>query len=130
MNRRRLRERLANQLDRLARMLPRRAARLGCSSVRSDGLSIFTRTQMRSAYGQTIVYSIHESVGHLGTFVSAGVAKKEYDEFFRLKPLPVKSQKPTPTCASWASRSVKYAARAGMPATLFCRPDHRRLHNP
>jgi len=33
------------------------------------------------SYGQTIVYSIHESVGHLGTFVSAGMAKKEYDEF-------------------------------------------------
>jgi Protein of unknown function (DUF3141) len=33
------------------------------------------------SYGQTIVYTIHESVGHLGIFVSAGVAKKEYDEF-------------------------------------------------
>jgi hypothetical protein len=33
------------------------------------------------SYGQTIVYSIHESVGHLGIFVSAGVAKKEYGEF-------------------------------------------------
>jgi len=33
------------------------------------------------SYGQTIVYTVHESVGHLGIFVSAGVAKKEYDEF-------------------------------------------------
>jgi Protein of unknown function (DUF3141) len=33
------------------------------------------------SYGQTIVYSIHESVGHLGIFVSGGVAKKEYGEF-------------------------------------------------
>ena len=33
------------------------------------------------SYGQTIVYTIHENVGHLGIFVSAGVAKKEYDEF-------------------------------------------------
>ena len=33
------------------------------------------------AYGQTIVYTIHESVGHLGIFVSAGVARKEHDEF-------------------------------------------------
>jgi pimeloyl-ACP methyl ester carboxylesterase len=33
------------------------------------------------SYGQTIVYSIHESVGHLGIFVSTGVAKKEYGEF-------------------------------------------------
>jgi Protein of unknown function (DUF3141) len=33
------------------------------------------------SYGQTIVYTIHERVGHLGIFVSGGVAKKEYDEF-------------------------------------------------
>ena len=33
------------------------------------------------AYGQTIVYTIHESIGHLGIFVSAGVARKEHDEF-------------------------------------------------
>jgi pimeloyl-ACP methyl ester carboxylesterase len=32
-------------------------------------------------YGQTIVYAVHESVGHLGIFVSGGVAKKEHDEF-------------------------------------------------
>jgi hypothetical protein len=33
------------------------------------------------AYGQTIVYTVHESVGHLGIFVSGGVAKKEHSEF-------------------------------------------------
>src|SRR4029077_15558904 len=33
------------------------------------------------SYGQTIVYTIHETVGHLGIFVSGGVAKKEHDEF-------------------------------------------------
>ncbi|GAU86011.1 DUF3141 domain-containing protein [Bosea sp. BIWAKO-01] len=33
------------------------------------------------AYGQTIVYAVHETVGHLGIFVSAGVARKEHDEF-------------------------------------------------
>src|SRR6476661_1776115 len=33
------------------------------------------------ANGQTIVYTIHESVGHLGIFVSSGVAKKEHGEF-------------------------------------------------
>jgi pimeloyl-ACP methyl ester carboxylesterase len=32
-------------------------------------------------YGQTIVYTIHQSVGHLGIFVSGGVAKKEHAEF-------------------------------------------------
>ena len=33
------------------------------------------------SYGQTIVYTIHDSVGHLGIFVSGGVAKKQHDEF-------------------------------------------------
>jgi len=33
------------------------------------------------AYGQTIVYTIHESIGHLGIFVSGGVAKKEHGQF-------------------------------------------------
>jgi hypothetical protein len=32
-------------------------------------------------YGQTIVYTVHETVGHLGIFVSGGVAKKEHSEF-------------------------------------------------
>ena len=32
-------------------------------------------------YGQTIVYTIHETIGHLGIFVSAGVARKEHAEF-------------------------------------------------
>jgi hypothetical protein len=33
------------------------------------------------ACGQTIVYAVHEAVGHLGIFVSGGVAKKEHQEF-------------------------------------------------
>jgi hypothetical protein len=33
------------------------------------------------AGGQTIVYAIHESVGHLGIFVSGGIARKEHQEF-------------------------------------------------
>jgi pimeloyl-ACP methyl ester carboxylesterase len=33
------------------------------------------------SFGQTIVYTVHESVGHLGIFVSGGVAKKEHNEF-------------------------------------------------
>ena len=32
-------------------------------------------------YGQTIVYTVHETVGHLGIFVSSGIAKKEHSEF-------------------------------------------------
>jgi pimeloyl-ACP methyl ester carboxylesterase len=33
------------------------------------------------ARGQTIVYAVHESIGHLGIFVSASVANKEHGEF-------------------------------------------------
>jgi pimeloyl-ACP methyl ester carboxylesterase len=33
------------------------------------------------AHGQTIVYAIHETIGHLGIFVSGSVAKKEHDQF-------------------------------------------------
>ena len=33
------------------------------------------------AHGQTIVYAVHKSVGHLGIFVSGSVAKKEHGEF-------------------------------------------------
>jgi pimeloyl-ACP methyl ester carboxylesterase len=33
------------------------------------------------SFGQTIVYTVHETVGHLGIFVSGGVAKKEHNEF-------------------------------------------------
>jgi hypothetical protein len=33
------------------------------------------------AHGQTIVYCVHETIGHLGIFVSAGVSKKEHREF-------------------------------------------------
>jgi hypothetical protein len=31
--------------------------------------------------GQTIVYTLHQSIGHLGIFVSGKVASKEHDEF-------------------------------------------------
>lgn len=31
--------------------------------------------------GQTIIYSLHQSIGHLGIFVSGKVAKKEHEEF-------------------------------------------------
>lgn len=33
------------------------------------------------SHEQTIVYSVHQKVGHLGIFVSSGVAHKEYTEF-------------------------------------------------
>jgi len=33
------------------------------------------------SYGQTIVYTVHETIGHLGIFVSGSVATKEHAEF-------------------------------------------------
>jgi Protein of unknown function (DUF3141) len=33
------------------------------------------------AGGQTIIYSLHPSIGHLGIFVSGKVAAKEHNEF-------------------------------------------------
>ena len=33
------------------------------------------------ACGQTIVYTVHDTIGHLGIFVSGGIAKKEHQEF-------------------------------------------------
>ena len=33
------------------------------------------------SFGQTIVYTVHETIGHLGIFVSGGIAKKEHSEF-------------------------------------------------
>ncbi len=33
------------------------------------------------ANGQTIIYSLHQSIGHLGIFVSGKIARKEHEEF-------------------------------------------------
>src|SRR6187551_653936 len=44
-------------------------------------LDLYANVDEIRSYGQTIVYTIHESVGHLGIFVSSGVAKKEHAEF-------------------------------------------------
>jgi hypothetical protein len=33
------------------------------------------------AHEQTIIYSVHEKIGHLGIFVSGGIARKEHSEF-------------------------------------------------
>ncbi|MFY9684661.1 MAG: DUF3141 domain-containing protein [Pseudolabrys sp.] len=44
-------------------------------------LDLYDNVDDIRSYGQTIVYTIHESVGHLGIFVSSGVAKKEHGEF-------------------------------------------------
>ena len=44
-------------------------------------LDLYDDVDELRSYGQTIVYSIHENIGHLGIFVSGGVAKKEHSEF-------------------------------------------------
>lgn len=44
-------------------------------------LDLYANTDDIRAHGQTIVYSVHENIGHLGIFVSGTVAKKEHDEF-------------------------------------------------
>ena len=44
-------------------------------------LDLYENVDEIRSYGQTIVYTIHETVGHLCIFVSGGVAKKEHGEF-------------------------------------------------
>jgi pimeloyl-ACP methyl ester carboxylesterase len=44
-------------------------------------LDLYENVDEIRAYGQTIVYTIHDTIGHLGIFVSGGVAKKEHGEF-------------------------------------------------
>jgi hypothetical protein len=44
-------------------------------------LDLYENADEIRSYGQTIVYTVHETVGHLGIFVSSGVARKEHGEF-------------------------------------------------
>jgi pimeloyl-ACP methyl ester carboxylesterase len=44
-------------------------------------LDLYENVDEIRSCGQTIVYTIHETIGHLGIFVSGGVAKKEHGEF-------------------------------------------------
>jgi pimeloyl-ACP methyl ester carboxylesterase len=44
-------------------------------------LDLYESVDDMRAHGQTIVYAVHESIGHLGIFVSGSVAKKEHAEF-------------------------------------------------
>ena len=43
-------------------------------------LDLYADASEIRSYGQTIVYTVHESIGHLGIFVSAGVARKEHGQ--------------------------------------------------
>ncbi len=44
-------------------------------------LDLYDSVEDIQAAEQTIVYAVHETIGHLGIFVSGGVAKKEHTEF-------------------------------------------------
>ena len=44
-------------------------------------LDLYDNVDDIRSFGQTIVYTVHETVGHLGIFVSGGVARKEHSEF-------------------------------------------------
>jgi hypothetical protein len=44
-------------------------------------LDLYENVDEIRAYGQTIVYTVHGDIGHLGIFVSGGVARKEHGEF-------------------------------------------------
>ena len=44
-------------------------------------LDLYDSVDEIRSLGQTIVYTVHEKIGHLGIFVSASVARKEHDEF-------------------------------------------------
>jgi uncharacterized protein DUF3141 len=44
-------------------------------------LDLYDHEDEIAAAGQTIVYSLHQSIGHLGIFVSGKVATKEHGEF-------------------------------------------------
>ncbi len=43
-------------------------------------LDLYQDAEEIRSYGQTIVYTIHDKVGHLGIFVSASVARKEHGQ--------------------------------------------------
>lgn len=42
---------------------------------------LYADVRAMRAHGQTVVYAVHDSIGHLGIFVSAQVARKEHREF-------------------------------------------------
>lgn len=44
-------------------------------------LDLYDSDEELVAGGQTIIYALHQSIGHLGIFVSAKVATKEHEEF-------------------------------------------------
>ena len=46
-----------------------------------DLLDLYETVDEIRSYGQTIIYTIHETAGHAGIFVSGGIARKEHGKF-------------------------------------------------
>lgn len=44
-------------------------------------VDLYQKDEDITAQGQTLVYAVHDTIGHLGIFVSGGVARKEHQEF-------------------------------------------------
>ena len=44
-------------------------------------LDLYESVDEIRAYGQTILYALHDDIGHLGIFVSGRVGRKEYNQF-------------------------------------------------
>ena len=44
-------------------------------------LDLYNDVDEIRAYGQTIIYDVHDDIGHLGIFVSSRVGRKEHDQF-------------------------------------------------
>ncbi len=44
-------------------------------------LDLYDDTDQLIENGQTVIYSLHQSIGHLGIFVSGSVANKQHEEF-------------------------------------------------
>jgi len=44
-------------------------------------VDLYEKDEDLLAQGQTLIYAIHPSIGHLGIFVSGGIARKEHQEF-------------------------------------------------
>ena len=86
-------------------------------------LDLYDSVEDIRAHGQTIIYAVHESIGHLGIFVSGSVAKKEHDEFASnidlIDVLPpglyeavmTPKEGASPTTPNWSAATISCASR-------------------
>ena len=95
-------------------------------------LDLYKSVDEIRAHGQTIVYSVHETIGHLGIFVSGSVAKKEHDEFANnidlidvLPPRPLRGGddaegRRRSGCRILSPATISCASRRGRSTTSAC----------